>query len=442
MDNKRVSPLKVIVGYVLTMMVVAFTAQAQPASAQSEGAPDEQTKAMNYSLYWEEFKNGNYSHHALSHLKWILEHAPAFPRNDDRNFKRLVEAYDSLSARADDPSVSQAYLDSALSVFDTAVPALKQANADVDEFEWVLEKARFIQSKVDDLPEAQAELISLYEKAYALAPERLQDYYLMVLVQTYSGQDKQKTLDFMDELEGQFGDRQELMSYITQARDALFTSPEERMAFLEERRLREPDNMDLVNELFDIYRELRMRDKMYEIGEELLTRTPTSATYRIIAKLRLDDGEAQEAFDLYQKALDMPGAEARVEDYYNMGIAQQQLGSLSRARQFFRRALEVNPNYGRAHIAIGDLYVTSVSNCGSFEREDKAVYWLAVDYYEQARQRDPSVAAQANQKINTYRRSFPNAEDMFFRNWSAGQSYRIDYGCYQWVNEATTMKAP
>jgi tetratricopeptide (TPR) repeat protein len=163
----------------------------------------------------------------------------------------------------------------------------------------------------------------------------------------------------------------------------------------------------------------------------------------MLGQLHLQDGEAQQALEYYQQALELPDAgEVKRDIYFNMGIAQQQLGRLAAARSNFRQSLEVDPKFGQAYVAIGDLYVTAVGNCGSFEREDRAVYWLAVDYYERAKSVDPSIANQANQKIGTYRRSFPDQEALFFKNWKAGESYRIDYGCYGWIGETTTIRTP
>ena len=214
------------------------------------------------------------------------------------------------------------------------------------------------------------------------------------------------------------------------------------MAFLEDQLAKNPDDLEIVNELFDIYRQLGEREKMYDLGERLLEMEPSAAVYRQIAQMRLGDAEYEEALALYEQALAMPGAEPKAEDYYNMGIAQQNLGSLARARTFFRQAIEVNPNFGRAYIAIGDLYAQAVSECGgaAMSREDKAVYWLAVDYYQRAKSQDPSVSGAADQKINTYRRYFPTEEEKFFNNWTAGNRITVNYGCYSWIGESTTVR--
>src|SRR5690625_3972160 len=121
-----------------------------PAIAQSEQQPSEQEIATHYSLYSEDFKNANYQS-ALPNLRWILENAPGFPNDSDRNFRRAIEAFEGLAEQ--DP----AYLDSALVIFETAVPKLRAADVNVDEQRWLINKGRFIQSNAARLSDARSE---------------------------------------------------------------------------------------------------------------------------------------------------------------------------------------------------------------------------------------------------------------------------------------------
>jgi tetratricopeptide (TPR) repeat protein len=415
---------------------------AQPAQAQSEEISD-QDKKVHYSLYYEDFKNQNFES-ALPNLKWIIENVPAYPSNDDRNFERLVETYAGIAEKAESEELKKAYLDSALAVFDVAGPALKEAGAEYDEEDWLIKKGRFIQENSQMLPEATSSVADIYLAAYETAGCEIDPYYIRVIIDNHARSDrKQQAVELMDEAEACYSDNAEMMTYITEVRNTLFESPDERMAFLEGRLENNPDDIEIVSELFEIYVELGERDKAAQLGKTLLEMQPTARTYRLLAKMHLEDGEAAEALALYEEALNLPGAEELKRDiYFNMGIAQQQMGRLQNARTNFRKALEEDPKFGQAYIAIGDLYVTAVSECGSFERDDRAVYWLAVDYYERAKATDPNLSAQANQKISTYRRTFPDQEMLFFKNWEPGQSVRIDYGCYSWIGETTTVRSP
>lgn len=424
--------------------MLVFMGQAPAAFAQASDSAEvtEQDKAVHYSLYYENFKNESFES-TLPDLRWIIEHAPEYPRNDDRNYERLKDTYVGLAKQAEDAEMRKAYLDSALTVFDTAIPAMKEAGIEFNERTWLINKGRFIQNNAEDLGDHLAEVPAIYLQAYEMNPEGLDPYYVKVIIDDYVRRDmKQEAVDLMDEVEERYKDDADMMGYITTVRDNLFKTPQERMAFLETRLAKEPENVDLISELFEIYMKLSYRDKAHELGQRLLQMEPSVRVYQLLAKMHLEDGEFEEALALYEKALALPGAEERARDiYYNMGIAQQNLGRLANARTYFRRALEKDPNFGAAHLAIGDLYATAVQECGStLSREDRAVYWLVVDQYQKAKSVDPSVSGQANSKISTYSRYFPSAEDLFFNNWKAGQSYRIDYGCYSWIGETTTVR--
>ena len=419
---------------------VAFAAAflfVAPAVAQSEQQPSDQEVATHYSLYFEDFKNANYES-ALPNLRWILDNAPGFPNDSDRNFRRAIEAYEALAEQ------DETYLDSALVVFDTAASKLRAANIDVDEQRWLINKGRFIQSNSGYFADAQALAAEAYMEAYEYDASTVDAYYVNYLIShTNSLGDEEATLALIDRVEETHGDAPEVAEYIATVQNALFDTPEERVAFIERQVERNPDDADLIAELFDLYITTGRHDQAEELSERLLAVQPDARTYQLVARMRLEDGDARGAYQLYERALQMDGAEDRRRDiYFNMGIAQQQIGSLQNARRHFRQALDIDSNFGPAYIAIGDLYVTQVGNCGSFEREDRAVYWLAVDYYERAASRDASVANQARQKARSYSGSFPSSEDLFFRGWSAGDSYQVNYGCYSWIGESTTVRRP
>ena len=228
---------------------------------------------------------------------------------------------------------------------------------------------------------------------------------------------------------------------IQEWRGRLFTSPEERIEFIKRQLDNDPDNVELVSDLFNLYMDEEMRDMVYDLAPRLMELDPTARTFRLVAKMRLDDGDTDGAIELYNQSLEMDGGQdAAREVHFNIGIAHQQEGRLSRARTSYRQALRIDDGYGEALMAIGDLYVAAVQGCGTFEREDRAVYWLAADYFERARRLDDRVSAQTRSRISTISQLYPTAEDKFFKNWTSGESYRIDYGCYAWIGESTRIR--
>ncbi|MFQ5572461.1 MAG: hypothetical protein ACE5G0_22530, partial [Rhodothermales bacterium] len=175
---------KIIFPYVLFVFALVQTTQAQPAAAQDNGCPDQQEVMTRYSLYWENFKNENFEE-ALPDLRWILDNCPGYPRDKDQNFDRAIKAYDALANKAGDAATKRAYLDSALVIFDRAIPELKAVGAQVDECDWHRDKGRFIQKYLDVLEDQKAEAIEAYRRAYDCNPQGLDAYYLDVLLSNY-----------------------------------------------------------------------------------------------------------------------------------------------------------------------------------------------------------------------------------------------------------------
>lgn len=431
----------------VAMLLLLTTAQMQPVVAQTNGSdstPSEQEIYTHYSLYWEDLKNEDYAS-ALPNLRWILEHAPAEPGNDDRNFRRAIDLYAGLAEETEDEATVQAYLDTAYTLLSDAPERLERLDADYSEYQWTLRKGRFLQQYVDQMPDVDEDPIAYYEEAFELDPERLQAYYIDRILAYYTeAQDQQQALAFIDQVEAERGGDEEAMEVIDKYRDDIFDrNPRARITFLEQQMEENPDDPDVVGDLFELYLDQGQRDQAEALSEKLLGMEPSIEDYRLIAEMRLDDGEAAAALEIYQRAETEAGATFEAQDYYNMGEAEEQMDNPEQARSYYRQALEQDPGYGDAYIAIGDLYVQAVSDCGGSQmgRGDRAVYWLAVDMYQQARSVDESVASTADQKIQTYSQYFPSAEDIFYRDdMQVGESFRVDYDCYAWISETTTVR--
>lgn len=444
------SPHARFIGIPVVALLVLFlgaTVGAQPLAAQSnDDEPSESDIRRYYSLYWEDFQNENYAM-ALPNLTWILENAPQFPRDDDRNFRRAVRAHQSVAEDADTEEERMEHLNKALDILENAPERIEDLGLEHDAYRWARIYGRFLQVNAryfseDELPTTE---VDKYLSAYEMDPERMDPYYINRIVQGLIDRDRQEALDFMDRVENDRDDP-EIMEMITDARDDLFTSPEERYEFVVDRLEDDPENAELLRERYNLEEELGMREEMYETAEQLLDIEPSAQAFFDVGAMYLDDGEQDEAIDRFERALEQDDVtdELQADIEFEMGNAYRQQERLPQARRHYRNALDIDSSYGAAYLAIGDLYTLAVANCeGPMEREDRAVYWLAVDYFERARDADPAMERQANQKIQTFRRFFPNQEALFFRDdWEVGESFRIDYGCYSWIDESTTVRPP
>lgn len=425
----------------LSLLAVAAT----PATAQNS-EPDRQEKLMHYSLYYESFKNDNFKD-ARSDLLWILENAPGLPSNDARNYRRAVELYKGLAEQANEEEARKAYLDTAATYLTSAPKKMEQQGINYEPYEWERWKGRFVAKYQGAMPDLEGldSSVAHYRKAFELAPNELNAYYIQQVLQSYANNNElQKALDFANTVEAQRGDDEEVAELISSVREDIFgKNPQAKISYLEKQAEAHPDSTQLMTELFDAYNNQGNVEAASKLAKRLMTMDPSAGTIREIAQMRLEDGRPEAALKAYERAQEQ-GAELKAEDYFNRGSAYQKMDQLAKARQEYRKAAEQKENFGRAYIAIGDLYARAVNNCSGSEmsRGDRAVYWAAVDKYQQAKEMDSSVASTADSKINTYRRVFPSTEDIFYRNdWEKGGTFTINYGCYSWIGETTSVRS-
>lgn len=147
---------------------------------------------------------------------------------------------------------------------------------------------------------------------------------------------------------------------------------------------------------------------------------------------------AVEKFQAYVDKSTDPEKKAK----YLLLIAKIYYGDIKnfpQSRKYARAAAKVKPNWGDPYILIGKLYASSGPLCGPGTGFDsQIVTWPAIDAFNKAKKIDPSVSAEANMWIATYRKYMPSKEDLFLRSIKEGSSYTV--GC--WINERTTVRTP
>ncbi|WP_233992749.1 tetratricopeptide repeat protein [Salinibacter altiplanensis] len=425
---------------------LALLVTTSPASAQ-DSEPSKREKLMHYSLYYENYKNDNFES-ARSDLLWVLNNAPGVPDGDDDNYRRVIRLYEGLADQASDEKAKKAYLDTAATYLASAVDQIEKDGLEHTSYKWERRKGRFLEEHQDVLPEGAEGLetpTAHYRRAFELAPKDLDPYYIQQVLQSHLEDNAlQKALDFANTVESKRGDDEEVTKMISSIRKDIFgKNSQAKIAYLEKQVEQSPDSTKLLTELFDAYNQQGNVEKASELSKRLIKMEPSAETVRQIAQMRLEDGRPEDALQAYERA-EKQGAELKAEDYFNRGTAYQKMEKLARARQDYQAAIDMKDGFGRAYIAIGDLYARAVNRCSGSEmaRNDRAVYWAAVDKYRQAKEIDSSIASVADSKIQTYRRVFPTKEDVFYReDWESGQSFTIDYGCYSWIGETTSVRS-
>ncbi|MFD2822944.1 hypothetical protein ACFS5M_04640 [Lacinutrix iliipiscaria] len=109
-------------------------------------------------------------------------------------------------------------------------------------------------------------------------------------------------------------------------------------------------------------------------------------------------------------------------------------GSYSKARQYYEKALQLNPSNGKPHLRIASMYARSANDCGDTNFNKRAVYWLAAIEAEKAGRVDPTLKSAATQTAASYRAKAPSKSEIFSEG-KAGQTIKI--GC--WIGRSVTV---
>ncbi len=157
------------------------------------------------------------------------------------------------------------------------------------------------------------------------------------------------------------------------------------------------------------------------------------------ARTALEEDRYRDAIELYLQYLEGQDDQERLAKF-NLRIAKIYYGHVRdfrKAREYAYKALEYRPNWGEPYIVIGKLYASSGPLCGPGRGWDsQIVTWPAIDKFRKAKRVDPSVAAEANKWISYYQKYMPSVEDIFQRQLSEGDAFRV--GC--WIQESTTIR--
>ena len=159
------------------------------------------------------------------------------------------------------------------------------------------------------------------------------------------------------------------------------------------------------------------------------------ASYSLGVKF-FKDRKWSDAATFFEQATKTDNNDRKYRAYRNLGMCYENMGSLSRARDIYRRAAQVDPTNGEPYLLIAMLYASSAKQF-SGEIESKAVFWAAVDKCLKAKAIDPSCADKANGLIRAYTAAFPSMETIFFNDYSEGQSFNVG----GWIGETTTIRA-
>jgi hypothetical protein len=199
-----------------------------------------------------------------------------------------------------------------------------------------------------------------------------------------------------------------------------------------------PEDAKMLNKLTTLLDRKKCTDDplYFDATVKLYEVEPSPESAYLIGKMLMKNQKWGEAIDYLKEGEKIDDSETRADCYLYIAECYRNLTSYSSARTYALKSANERPDDGNPYIMIGDMYAAS-KNCGSNDLEKKAIYWVAVDKYYEAKQVDPGVADIANDRIRSYSVYFPPKEDIFFHNLNEGDEYVVE--C--WINEKTKIRA-
>lgn len=434
-------------------IAIALFALPTIADAQNE-PPFGLSELQAYSVFRGAYDSEDYEL-ALEYGEWMLEAAPRELEGHsgfslERHFRRMVDIYTAIAEQESDPSIKEEHYKrvevTIKKVFETF------SEDEVDYYNWYLRLGRFYHENREYLDATMDDAIANYKKLYEMDSERFAEegdgfFARVVLTELANNGQRDEAFEMIEHVEPYAGP--ELREAIAEVREGLFENPEERIEFFESR-IADADGEEreeILLDLVDLYHEIGQSDKATEAANELYELNPNLENTRALANIYLSDGNYREAVTYLEEAIELADdVEVRKVITLETAESYQQLDNFEKARNFARQALNLDGNYGDAFLRMSSIYVNTISNCtggGALDREDRAVYWLVLDYLDRAKEADPSLSSTIDNRVESYKGVIPSSEDKFFSGWETGDSFRIDGNlkqCYAWVNETTRVR--
>lgn len=199
----------------------------------------------------------------------------------------------------------------------------------------------------------------------------------------------------------------------------------------------DPELLRLISDRLDS-RGCTDSDLYFNATERLHAIDPSAQSAFLMGRMAMQREKYDDAINYLDEATRLLEDSGQINQaFYLKARVHFDQNNYQSARTSALNALRYNPNDGRPYMLIGHLYANSAGRCpGDDEVEKRAIYWAAADKYAQARDTDPQVAEEAQERLQRMRQQFPSQQDLFFADINPGATYRV--GC--WINETTTAR--
>ena len=442
--------MKVLATLVGLLLLTNSGLKAQDCTATP---PYEMNELAAFSIFQDNYKNKDYPF-ALMYGRWLLcsktKELEGYPRFSlASQYPKFIDIYTQIGLGEQDPSIREAYIDTALNLFEEQFTVF--TDEEVDKYELHQDRGRYLlenyQNIDDGLNMAYGDFKAMFDMDVEKTTLLGEGYYVRVVIDDLVRKgEKDMVISMIDQATAYAG--LELSTYFDDTLESLFNTPEERLEFCGAKLEENPESIEDLKCVAEAQEDLNMTVEFLQTTLLIHELEPTFDSALTLAETEKGNSSYTSAAEYFKQALEMADNDTDKKNI-NLELADvySSTGELSTSKRYVQDALAIDDAFGRAYIKLASIYGQAVSSCTEsrkLEARDKVVYWVVVDYLTRAKSVDASVTNTVNSQLATYEAVTPSTEDKFFTlAYEQGQRVQVNSSldsCYSWINESTVVR--
>jgi len=442
--------MKVIATLVGLLLLTNSGLKAQDCTATP---PYEMNELAAFSIFQDNYKNKDYPF-ALMYGRWLLcsktKELEGYPRFSlASQYPKFIDIYTQIGLGEQDPSIREAYIDTALSLFEEQFTLF--TDEEVDKYELYQDRGRYLLENYQNIDGGLNMAYGDFKAMFDMDVEKTtllgEGYYVRVVIDDLVRKgEKDMVISMIDQATAYAG--LELSTYFDDTLESLFNTPEERLEFCGAKLEENPESIEDLKCVAEAQEDLNMTVEFLQTTLLIHELEPTFDSALTLADTEKGNSSYTSAAEYFKQALEMADNDTDKKNI-NLELADvySSTGELSTSKRYVQDALAIDDAFGRAYIKLASVYGQAVSSCTEsrkLEARDKVVYWVVVDYLTRAKSVDASVTNTVNSQLATYQAVTPSTEDKFFTlGYEQGQRVQVNSSldsCYSWINESTVVR--
>ena len=442
--------MKVIATLVGLLLLTNSGLKAQDCTATP---PYEMNELAAFSIFQDNYKNKDYPF-ALMYGRWLLcsktKELEGYPRFSlASQYPKFIDIYTQIGLGEQDPSIREAYIDTALSLFEEQFTLF--TDEEVDKYELYQDRGRYLLENYQNIDGGLDMAYGDFKAMFDMDVEKTtllgEGYYVRVVIDDLVRKgEKDMVISMIDQATAYAG--LELSTYFDDTLESLFNTPEERLEFCGAKLEENPESIEDLKCVAEAQEDLNMTVEFLQTTLLIHELEPTFDSALTLAETEKGNSSYTSAAEYFKQALEMADNDTDKKNI-NLELADvySSTGELSTSKRYVQDALAIDDAFGRAYIKLASVYGQAVSSCTEsrkLEARDKVVYWVVVDYLTRAKSVDASVTNTVNSQLATYEAVTPSTEDKFFTlGYEQGQRVQVNSSldsCYSWINESTVVR--